>query len=177
MGITTDVVTVLHPAAEDVAETQRLAPRLSSLQGMTVGLIDNHKRHADVYLEKLGRLLQEGTACLEWSRTGRSARVCRRPMRCWINWPVNATRSSMPWPIEGPAPRGVSTTGSKPKSGAAPPSPSSHMPSPRRPVSGLRLWGCPSTRWWSSSIPSPVRPEPRRKTLRTRAWRRSSVGW
>ena len=60
MGITTDVVTVLHPAAEDVAEPQRLAPRLSSLQGMTVGLIDNHKRHADVYLEALGRLLQAG---------------------------------------------------------------------------------------------------------------------
>ena len=59
MGITTDVVTVLHPAAEDVAEPQRLAPRLSSLQGMTVGLIDNHKRNANVYLEELGRLLQE----------------------------------------------------------------------------------------------------------------------
>ena len=59
MGITTDVVTVLHPAAEDVAETKRLAPRLSSLQGMTVGLIDNHKRNADIYLEALGRLLQE----------------------------------------------------------------------------------------------------------------------
>jgi hypothetical protein len=59
MGITTDVVTVLHPAAEDVAEPQRLAPRLSSLQGMTVGLIDNHKRNADIYLEELSRLLQE----------------------------------------------------------------------------------------------------------------------
>jgi hypothetical protein len=59
MGITTDVVTVLHPAAEDVAEPQRLAPRLSSLQDRTVGLIDNHKRNADIYLEELSRLLQE----------------------------------------------------------------------------------------------------------------------
>jgi hypothetical protein len=59
MGITTDVVTVLHPAAEDVAEPQRLAPRLSSLQGRTVGLIDNHKRKAGIYLEELSRLLQE----------------------------------------------------------------------------------------------------------------------
>ena len=59
MGIITDVVTVLHPAAEDVAEPQRLAPRLSSLQGMTVGLIDNHKRNANIYLEALGHLLQE----------------------------------------------------------------------------------------------------------------------
>jgi hypothetical protein len=59
MGIATGIVTVLHPAAEDVAEPQRLAPRLSSLQGMTVGLIDNHKRNANVYLEELGHLLQE----------------------------------------------------------------------------------------------------------------------
>jgi hypothetical protein len=59
MGITSDGVTVLHPAAEDVAEPQCLAPRLSSLQGMTVGLIDNRKRNANVYLEELGRLLQE----------------------------------------------------------------------------------------------------------------------
>ena len=60
MAVTTDVVTVLHPAAEDVAEPQCLAPRLYSLRGTTVGLIDNHKRNADVYLEELGRLLQEG---------------------------------------------------------------------------------------------------------------------
>ena len=60
MGVTTEAITVLHPAAEDVAELHRLAPRLSSLQGMTVGLIDNHKRNANVYLEELGRLLQEG---------------------------------------------------------------------------------------------------------------------
>jgi hypothetical protein len=60
MGVTTEVITVLHPAAEDVAETHCLAPRFSSLQGMTVGLIDNHKRNANVYLEELGRLLQEG---------------------------------------------------------------------------------------------------------------------
>jgi hypothetical protein len=59
MGITTDVVTVLHPAAEDVAEPQCLAPRLSSLRGKTVGLIDNRKRNANIYLEALGRLLQD----------------------------------------------------------------------------------------------------------------------
>ena len=59
MAITTDVVTVLHPAAEDVAELQCLAPRLSGLQGRTVGLIDNHKRNANSYLEELSRLLQE----------------------------------------------------------------------------------------------------------------------
>lgn len=55
----TQVTTVLHPAAEGVAQKQSLAPRLPDLQGTTVGLIDNHKRNADVYLEELGRLLQE----------------------------------------------------------------------------------------------------------------------
>ena len=65
MGITTDVVTVLHPAAEDVAEPQRLAPRLASLQGRTVGLIDNRKRNANVYLEALGHLLQERYGVLQ----------------------------------------------------------------------------------------------------------------
>jgi len=55
---TTQSSTVLHPAAEDVAEKHRLAPRLSSLQGTTVGFIDNHKRNANVYLEELGQLLQ-----------------------------------------------------------------------------------------------------------------------
>ena len=34
--------TLLHPAAEDVAQKQSLAPRLSDLQGVTIGLIDNH---------------------------------------------------------------------------------------------------------------------------------------
>ena len=50
---------VLHPAAEDVAQKHRLAPRLPNLRGTTIGLIDNHKRNADVYLGELGRLLQE----------------------------------------------------------------------------------------------------------------------
>ena len=57
--VSTHPTTVLHPAAEDTARKQRLAPRLSDLRGATVGLIDNHKRNADVYLEELGRVLQD----------------------------------------------------------------------------------------------------------------------
>ncbi len=57
--VATQVTTVLHPAAEGTAKQQRLAARLPKLQGITVGLIDNHKRNADVYLEELGRLLKE----------------------------------------------------------------------------------------------------------------------
>ncbi|OGA53864.1 MAG: hypothetical protein A3F74_26130 [Betaproteobacteria bacterium RIFCSPLOWO2_12_FULL_62_58] len=53
------VTTVLHPAAEDTAQKHALAPRLPSLQGITLGLIDNHKKNADFYLGELGRRLQE----------------------------------------------------------------------------------------------------------------------
>src|SRR5262249_31693395 len=58
MEMTPHATRVVHPAAEDVRETYLLAPRLGTLQGTTIGLIDNHKRNANVYLEELGRLLQ-----------------------------------------------------------------------------------------------------------------------
>ena len=57
--VATQATVVLHPAAEDVVEQHGLAPRLPHLQGATVGLIDNHKKNADVYLEELGRQLQK----------------------------------------------------------------------------------------------------------------------
>ncbi len=50
---------LLHPAAEDVAETHGTASRLSGLEGMKIGLIDNRKKNSDVFLEELGRVLQE----------------------------------------------------------------------------------------------------------------------
>ena len=52
------VTTVLHPAAEHTVHRLGLAARLPDLHGATVGLIDNHKRNADVYLEELARLLR-----------------------------------------------------------------------------------------------------------------------
>ena len=58
MAAAAPITTVLHPAAEDIAEAHTPASRLSNLQGKTVGLIDNHKRNANVYLEALGQLLQ-----------------------------------------------------------------------------------------------------------------------
>ena len=57
--VATQATVVLHPAAEDVAEQHELAPRLPHLQGATVGLIDNHKKNANVYLEELGRQLRK----------------------------------------------------------------------------------------------------------------------
>ena len=57
--VSTQSTTVLHPGAEDAARKFGLAPRLGALKGMTVGVIDNHKRNVDVYVAELGRVLQE----------------------------------------------------------------------------------------------------------------------
>ncbi len=57
--VASQVTTVLHPAAEHTVQRLGLAARLPDLHGATVGLIDNHKRNADVYLEELARLLQD----------------------------------------------------------------------------------------------------------------------
>lgn len=46
-------VTIVNPAAEDVSEQHRLAPRLASLAGIRIGLIDNSKRMADIFLNAL----------------------------------------------------------------------------------------------------------------------------
>ena len=53
------ITTVLNPAAEGTVTTQKLAPRLGDLQGMTVGLIDNHKGNSDLYLAALAELFKE----------------------------------------------------------------------------------------------------------------------
>ena len=57
--MSTDFTILLHPAAEDVAQKQILAPRLHDLQGSTIGLVDNHKRNSDVFLLELGKVFQE----------------------------------------------------------------------------------------------------------------------
>jgi hypothetical protein len=52
-------LTLVHPAAEDQPVSYALAPRLASLEGTRIGLIDNRKRHSDVFLGRLQELLQE----------------------------------------------------------------------------------------------------------------------
>ena len=51
--MTERMVTIVHPAAEDVAPRLGLAPRLASLHGARVALIDNSKHNADVFLDAL----------------------------------------------------------------------------------------------------------------------------
>jgi hypothetical protein len=45
-----EVVTIIHPGAEDVADEHAPASRLASLAGARIGLIDNSKHMADVFL-------------------------------------------------------------------------------------------------------------------------------
>lgn len=50
-------ITIVHPAAEDVARRLALAPRLPSLQGARLALIDNSKHNADAFLQTLETIL------------------------------------------------------------------------------------------------------------------------
>ncbi|MBI3965595.1 MAG: hypothetical protein HY329_08170 [Chloroflexi bacterium] len=52
-------VTIVNPAAEDVVEPNVLAPRLASLQGARVALVDNSKRMAGEFLDELDLLLRD----------------------------------------------------------------------------------------------------------------------
>lgn len=63
-------ITVVDPTAEDAFERHALAPRPGSLEGATIGLIDNSKRMADVLLGELRDLLREhyGVAGFDYYR-------------------------------------------------------------------------------------------------------------
>jgi hypothetical protein len=62
-----DTSTVVNPAAEDVTERLALAPRIASLRGARVALIDNSKHNADRFLDTLATLLvrDHGVATIE----------------------------------------------------------------------------------------------------------------
>ncbi len=60
-------ITVVDPAAEDVSERFALAPRLASLRGARLALIDNSKHNADRFLDTLASALvrDHGVARIE----------------------------------------------------------------------------------------------------------------
>ena len=62
-----DTITVVNPAAEDVTEPLALAPRIASLRGARIALIDNSKHNADRFLDTLAALLvrDHGVAKIE----------------------------------------------------------------------------------------------------------------
>jgi hypothetical protein len=54
-----DTVTLLDPSAEDVPEEHALAARLPSLEGTTIGLVDNTKHNSDRFLRDVEALLRD----------------------------------------------------------------------------------------------------------------------
>ena len=52
-------IRLYDPTAEPRAVAARLAPRLSTLQGKRIGILDNGKANADVLMLAMARLLQE----------------------------------------------------------------------------------------------------------------------
>ena len=50
-------IQILDPRAEDVAEELGLSPKLPSLRGKVVGLLENRKFHADNFLQELQEVL------------------------------------------------------------------------------------------------------------------------
>ena len=65
--MTQHTITVVNPAAEDVSERFALAPRVASLRGARVALIDNSKHNADRFLDMIANLLvsDHGVATIE----------------------------------------------------------------------------------------------------------------
>ena len=63
-------LTLVDPAAEIETETREIAPRLASLEGKRVALIDNTKHHADTFLAAVRALLETryGVAGFEYFR-------------------------------------------------------------------------------------------------------------
>ncbi len=50
-------IQILDPRSEDVPEELGLSAKLPSLEGKVVGLLENRKYHADVFLQELQEVL------------------------------------------------------------------------------------------------------------------------
>ncbi len=57
--VATGQIVLLDPTAEDEPEQSALVPRLPSLEGRRIGLLDNTHRNVDVYIDEVGRILKE----------------------------------------------------------------------------------------------------------------------
>jgi hypothetical protein len=66
---------IVDPAAESAAPGTALAPRLESLAGARLALIDNSKHRADVFLDRLQEVLADQygvAACVRYRKTNPS---------------------------------------------------------------------------------------------------------
>jgi hypothetical protein len=103
---------VLSPEGKAKTSAAKIAPvaRFTSLQGKTIGVLDNSKPNADKLAERLAELLKE--------RYGVANVITRRKLTAQQGAPNSISRSwrarqILSWPasaIEARARRGVSTT-------------------------------------------------------------------
>jgi hypothetical protein len=52
-------ITVLNPTAAPMVREFRRAPRLATIEGATIALLNNSKANADVFLDELAGVLRE----------------------------------------------------------------------------------------------------------------------
>ena len=69
-GKKSSTMKIVHPAAEEIRISLSLAPRLASLNGKKIALVDNTKHMASVFLGKVKEILQDkyGVSGFEYYR-------------------------------------------------------------------------------------------------------------
>ena len=66
------MITIVHPAAEDLIEALDIAPRLATLSGARIGVIDNSIHKADLLLREVEELLQSRYGVKSFARYQKS---------------------------------------------------------------------------------------------------------
>jgi len=72
---------LLDPTSEREPQTRKRAPRLESLDGRTVGLLDISKPRGDVFLDRLEELLTQRGATVQRYRKPTFAKNCPPDLR------------------------------------------------------------------------------------------------
>ena len=70
---------VLSPVAESGVEMNLLSPRLETLAGKTIGLLDNSKEHSKIFLDIMKETLEARIANLTVVRYGKEGATAAEP--------------------------------------------------------------------------------------------------
>ena len=78
--------TLLDPTSQGDVSAKFLAPRLNSLDGKVMGLLNITKNGSDIFLDRIAELMQERFDLAEVIHVNKpTSRVLRRP-NCSLNW-------------------------------------------------------------------------------------------
>ncbi len=59
MVVASRTIQILDPRLEETPEELGVSSRIGSLEGKTIGLLENRKYHADAFLQELQRVLEQ----------------------------------------------------------------------------------------------------------------------